>query len=67
MDIITAAQKNNVVYVFRDNRSAKNLIITQEHRPRHPNRITLDDLHKIKDYSFSRGLLKNTTPIYQQI
>lgn len=58
MDIITAAHKNNVVYVFRDNRFAKNLIITQEQRPRHPNRITLHDLHKIQSYSFNRGLLK---------
>ena len=58
MDIITAAQKKNVVYVFRDNRFTKNQIITQKQRPRHPNRISLDDLHKIQSYSFDRGLLK---------
>ncbi|EOO70346.1 hypothetical protein IIC_04788 [Bacillus cereus VD021] len=58
MDIITAAQKKNVVYVFKDNRFAKNQIITQKQRPRHPNRITLDDLYKIQSYSFDRDLLK---------
>jgi hypothetical protein len=58
MDIIKKSEKNNNIHVFKDNRFAQDQIITQKHRPRHPNRITLDDLHKIKDYSFSRGLLK---------
>ncbi|WP_257147078.1 DUF1643 domain-containing protein [Bacillus cereus] len=58
MDIITAAKKKNVVYVFKDDRFAKDKIITHKKRPRHPNRITLDDLYKIQSYSFDRGLLQ---------
>ncbi|PDX92533.1 DUF1643 domain-containing protein [Bacillus thuringiensis] len=58
MDIITAVQKRDVVYVFKDNRFDKDLIITHKKRPRHPNRITLNGLYKIQSYSFDRGLLK---------
>lgn len=58
MDIIEKAQKNNIIYVFKNNKFKENQIITKKQRPRHPNRITLDDLHKIKTYSYNRGLLK---------
>ena len=57
MNIIEITLKQDILYVFKDDKFAANEIITKQ-RPRHPNRITLNNLYKIQNYSYNRELLK---------
>ncbi|HFR4159492.1 TPA: DUF1643 domain-containing protein [Bacillus cereus] len=58
MNIIEITLKQDILYVFKDDKFAANEIITKKQRPRHPNRITLNNLYKIQNYSYNRELLK---------
>ncbi|WP_062231494.1 DUF1643 domain-containing protein [Fictibacillus sp. FJAT-27399] len=58
INIIDEVMKQNSLYVFKDNRFNIEHIVTKKHRPRHPNRIALNDLQKVQRYSSYRDLLK---------